>query len=88
MVQGNQVQELITIFRPRNPLHLQNRQLNEIVALMGLADAIVAFTNNFGLNPVDVCDEGFICEVDREDFFSACTVEYYSGGKNNFVIPM
>jgi len=89
MVQGNQVQSRITIFVPRaNRLRWQNRQLTEIVVLMGREAAIQAFTNHFGVNPLDVCEPGSICELDREQFFSACSIEEYSQGQNNFVIRM
>jgi len=93
MVQGNQVQGSITIFVPRplvneNRLRRQNRQLTEIVVLMGRDAAIQAFTNHFGVNPLDVCEPGSICELDREQFFSDCSIEEYSQGQNNFVIRM
>jgi len=81
----------ITLFVPRaneNRLRRQNRQINEIVVLMGRAAAIEAFTNHFGLYPLDVCEPWSICELDREQFFSACSIEEYSQGQNNCVIRM
>jgi len=86
-----QVKDRITIFVPReneNRLLWQNRQLTEIVVLMGQASAMEAFTNHFGVNPLDVCEPWSICELDRYQFFSACSIEEYSQGQNKCVIGM
>jgi len=91
MVQINQDQNRITIFIPRaneNRLHQQNRQINEIVVLMGKVSAMEAFTNHFGVNPLDVCEPDSICELDREQFFSLYSIEEYYRGQNNIVIGM
>ena len=97
MVQGNQDRDAsITIFVPRAnqfPQNLfnnrpQNRCVVEIVVLMNREDAIATFTQHFGVNPFQVCDEESILEIDREQFFSACSLEQYAQGQNNYVIGM
>ena len=88
MVQGNQDGIIVTIFCLTDRLRRQNRWITEVVVLMGRADAIAAFTNQFGVNPFDVCDPESIREVNREQFFSYISLEEYSQGQNNCVIGM
>ena len=97
MVQGNQNRDAsITIFIPRAnqfPQNLfnnrpQNRPVVEIVVLMNREAAIAEFTQHFGVNPFQFCDAESILELDRQEFFSACSVEQYAQGQNNYVIGM
>ncbi len=88
----------ITIFVPREnqfPQNLffnrnrpQNRPVVEIVVLMNREVAIAKFTQHFGVDPFQFCDAESILELDRDEFFSACSVEQYARGQNNYVIGM
>jgi hypothetical protein len=101
MVQGNQDRDRdasITIFVPRanrfpqnlfiNRNRPQNRPVVEIVVLMNREAAIAEFTQHFGVDPFQFCDAESILELNRDEFFSACSVEQYAQGQNNYVIGM